>query len=171
MPSLLLRLCRRGLLLSLMAALLALTGIWSSSRDRYASPGRRKNEGQARPGRTRLDETPCHRYARTRHDIYALGDIHGDYERASLSSPPPRSSPATPASRRRSLDGRQGGPGLHGRHHRQGRSIAAGHRSAQGVKAVSAWAGGRVIVTLGNHEAAFLAHPTHDKKAWEFVKG
>jgi hypothetical protein len=31
-------------------------------------------------------------------------------------------------------------------------------------------AGGAVIVTMGNHEAEFLSHPTDDKKAAEFVR-
>jgi hypothetical protein len=106
----------------------------------------------------------------TDQDVYALGDVHGDYERL-----------VTLLAAAEVIEGKPDHP----REVRwaagkavlvcTGDLIDKGKHSLkvlaffQALQAAAAKAGGRVIVTMGNHEAEFLADPGNPK-AQEFVK-
>jgi len=117
------------------------------------------------------DKHPAIVELETDHDIYALGDVHGDYDRlvqllaaAKLIADEPGQPEA--------VRWRAG----------QGVLVCTGDLIDKGDQSVrvlqlfralqveAARAGGRVLVTMGNHEAEFLARPTGNKKAAEFVK-
>jgi hypothetical protein len=104
-------------------------------------------------------------------DLYAVGDVHGDYDRL-----------VTLLVAGKVIDGIPDHP-------EQVRWSAAksvlvctgdlidkGHQSLKvialfrALEQDAAKAGGRVIVLMGNHEAEFLADPDDDDKALEFIK-
>src|SRR5207244_2043840 len=103
------------------------------------------------------------------HGLYALGDVHGDYDRLVtlliaakvLASEPPRpdqarwaAGPAVLVCTGDLID--KGNQGL-----RVLALLRALQDSAQEV-------GGRLLVTMGNHEAVFLASPARGLKTEEF---
>ena len=106
----------------------------------------------------------------TPEDVYALGDVHGDYERLLTVLVAAKIIPADP------------GPpdkvqwqaakavlvctGDFIDKYDQSMRVIALLRALQGA---AEKAGGRLVITLGNHEAEFLANP-RVKKAAEFVK-
>jgi len=102
-------------------------------------------------------------------DIFALGDVHGDYDRLVdllLAGHILSGVPDKPARARWSA----GNAVLVC----TGDLIDKGNQSIKVIelfKAIqtdAASSGGRVVVTMGNHEAEFLADPAHDQKASEF---
>ena len=107
----------------------------------------------------------------TPHDVFAVGDVHGDYDRLVsllvlgkvIAADPPtphkvrwRSGKAVLVCTGDLID-----KGKHGL-----RVIAL----CRALQAAAARAGGRLIVTMGNHEAAFLASAGADKRTRDFVK-
>ena len=105
----------------------------------------------------------------TKHDIYAVGDPHGDYERLLGILVAAKIIPADPGPPEKVQW--QAGQAvlvctgdLLDKWDQSLRVIAL-FRSLQ---AEAARAGGRVVVTLGNHEAEFIADPT-TKKVGDFV--
>jgi hypothetical protein len=105
----------------------------------------------------------------TREDVWAIGDVHGDYERLVDLLTEARviaERPAKPHEVKWNLGKAvlvctgdmidKGDESLH---------VLALFRALQ---ADADRAGGRVIITMGNHEAEFLADPQDDKKAKEF---
>jgi hypothetical protein len=107
----------------------------------------------------------------TPHDLYAVGDVHGDYDRLVnllvvgkvIAADPPRPGKVRWRAGRAVLvcTGDLIDKGKHAL-----RVIAL----FRALQADAARAGGRVIVTLGNHEARFLAHAGRDKRSQDFVK-
>ena len=109
--------------------------------------------------------------ADTTHDLYALGDIHGDYKRLVTLLAAAKvigEDPKTPAD----VEWKAGKAVLVC----TGDLIDKDHHALpviallQALQAAAAKAGGQVIVTMGNHEAEFLANPDCDKKDKDFVK-
>ncbi len=102
----------------------------------------------------------------TKHDIYAVGDPHGDYERLLGVLVAARIVPADPGPPEK-IQWQAGQAvlvctgDLMNKWDQSLRVIAL-FRSLQ---AEAARAGGRVVVTMGNHEAEFLADPTAKKVA------
>jgi hypothetical protein len=107
----------------------------------------------------------------TTQDVYAVGDVHGDYDRlvtllaaGKLIAPDP--------ARPDRVRWRAGKAVLVC----TGDLIDKGRRSLdvlalfQALQEDAARAGGRVLVLMGNHEAEFLADPEDDEKALEFIK-
>jgi hypothetical protein len=107
----------------------------------------------------------------TAEDVFAVGDVHGDYDRlvallagGGIIGPDPE----TPDRAR----WRAGKAVLVC----TGDLIDKGRRSLEvialfrALQRDAARAGGRVIVLMGNHEAEFLADPADDDKALEFLK-
>jgi len=107
----------------------------------------------------------------TPHDVYALGDIHGDYDRLVtllVASKLIAAAPSSPT----------------GAHWTAGNAVLVctgdvidkdDHAFSvisllQTLQAAAPGAGGQVIVTMGNHEAEFLADPDHDEKDKDFLK-
>jgi Calcineurin-like phosphoesterase len=104
-------------------------------------------------------------------DIFAMGDVHGDYDRL-----------VKLLLRGKIIEGIPTAPGQ--ARWAAGKSVLIctgdmidkGHNSIEVIllfKALQAdapSAGGRVIVTMGNHEAEFLADPVCDPKAVEFLE-
>ena len=109
----------------------------------------------------------------TAHDVYALGDIHGDYDRLVtllVASKVIAAAPSSPTAAQWTA----GNATL----------VCTGDvidkddhalkviPLLQTIKAAAPAAGGQVIVTMGNHEAEFLADPDgkkEDKKAEDFL--
>jgi hypothetical protein len=97
-------------------------------------------------------------------DLYALGDVHGDYERLVRLLVAAKIMPGTPTA---PTDGRwsAGKATLVC----TGDFIDKGDQSLdvialfQKLQKEAAKAGGRFLVTMGNHEAAFLADPSNSK--------
>jgi hypothetical protein len=107
----------------------------------------------------------------TTHDIYAVGDAHGDYERLVTVLAAARVIPGDPGAPKR-VKWSAGKAILVC----TGDMIDKGKESLRvldflhSLQAAAKAAGGRVIVTMGNHEAFFLAYPNEDnKKAAEFI--
>ena len=107
----------------------------------------------------------------TAEDLYALGDIHGDYRRlvallaaAGLIDGVPKT-PADVVWKGRKAVLVCTGDLIDKDDHAL--PVIALLRALQ---AAASRAGGRVIVTMGNHEAEFLADPIGDKKDKDFVK-
>lgn len=107
----------------------------------------------------------------TKQDVYAVGDAHGDYDRLVTVLTAAKIIPGDPGPPEKVkwsagkavlvCTGDLIDKGDHGL-----RVIALFRALQTAAKA----AGGRVIVTMGNHEAHFLAHPKEDnKKSAEFV--
>ncbi len=110
----------------------------------------------------------------TTENLYALGDVHGDYDRL-----------VTLLAAGKLIDGVPKSPDKVV--WKAGKAVLVctgdlidkGHKSLpviallKALRCAAAAAGGRVIVTMGNHEAEFLAHPEFDtkenKKDQEFV--
>jgi Calcineurin-like phosphoesterase len=107
----------------------------------------------------------------TAHDIYAIGDVHGDYERLVtlllahklIAEDPPEPRKVRWAAGKATLvcTGDMIDKGEHGLH-----VIAL----FNAMKEQAEKAGGRVVVCAGNHEAEFLATQGQSKKAVDFVK-
>lgn len=103
-------------------------------------------------------------------DIYALGDVHADYDRLVALLVKHKllaAAPAQPAAAQWAAGSAVlvvTGDLID--KYTQGLKVLA---LLQALRDSAAAAGGRVIVTLGNHEAEFLADPTSDKVA-DFVK-
>jgi hypothetical protein len=107
----------------------------------------------------------------TAEDVYAVGDVHGDYDRLLALL---RAGDVIPGSPDHPRDVRW----------KAGRAVLVctgdlidkGDHSLKVVTLFRALAdaarcdGGRVLVTMGNHEAEFLADPSGDKKATEFLR-
>jgi hypothetical protein len=104
-------------------------------------------------------------------DIFALGDVHGDYDRLINLLVAGQIISGTPAAPER-VEWAAGKSVLVC----TGDLIDKGHDSIKVIllfKALqtgAASAGGRVIVTMGNHEAVFLAGPATDPKAVDFLE-
>ncbi len=107
----------------------------------------------------------------TKHDVYALGDIHGDYDRLVtllVAGKIIQKDPPTPEKVRWAA----------------GRSVLVCTGDVidkwiqslpvlallRALQSDAAAAGGRVVVVMGNHEAEFLAAGGRNKKAADFVK-
>jgi hypothetical protein len=107
----------------------------------------------------------------TPEDVYALGDIHGDYDRlVSLLKAARiiRNSPDKPGdavwNAGKAILVCTGDLIDKGKHSLK---VIALFRA---LEASARESGGQVIVLMGNHEAEFLASPTDDDKAFEFLK-
>lgn len=107
----------------------------------------------------------------TKHDIYAVGDPHGDYDRLVSVLTAAKIIPGDPGPPQK-VKWRAGKAVLVC----TGDLIDKGNQSLRVIALLRALqteagqAGGRVVVTMGNHEAYFLAKPTPDnKKAVEFL--
>ena len=106
----------------------------------------------------------------TTHDIYAIGDPHGDYERLITLLVSAKIIPTDP-----------GPPEKVKWSAGKAVVVCTGDmidKWSQSLRVIALFrtlqieaekSGGRVVVTLGNHEAEFLAHP-HKKKTVEFEK-
>lgn len=107
---------------------------------------------------------------KTTADIVAIGDVHGDYKRLIHLLKKTGLVPETPESPAEVAW--SGGKTVLVC---TGDLIDKGDRSLDVIACFRALrqkasdAGGRVIVTMGNHEAEFLADPDHDEKAEQFV--
>jgi Calcineurin-like phosphoesterase len=106
----------------------------------------------------------------TKEDVFALGDVHGDYDRLISLLTAGNIIVGKPA-RPEEVQWKAGKAVLVC----TGDLIDKGDESLkvialfQALMPAAAKAGGRFIVTMGNHEAGFLADPTN-KKAKEFLK-
>jgi hypothetical protein len=141
-------------------AALALAALGMSSSPRPASAAEPDRRADARdwkryPAVVELD---------TSEDVFALGDVHGDYDRLVALLVAGRIIPEAPASPERVAWG--AGKAVlvctgdlidKGKHSLKVIALFRALRSA------AADAGGRVVVTMGNHEAEFLADPTATK--------
>jgi hypothetical protein len=107
----------------------------------------------------------------TKEDVYAVGDVHGDYDRlvevlaaAKVIEPMPKLIKDVRWSAGKAVLICMGD------------LIDKGHHSLKviaffrALRHQAADSGGRVIVLMGNHEAEFLADPDDDDKALQFLK-
>jgi hypothetical protein len=126
--------------------------------------------GQQRSARRDWAKQPAVVEVDTPTDVYALGDVHGDYERLVSLLVAAKLIPADP-----------GPPEKVRWQADKAVLVCTGDfidKWTQSLRVIAllralqsdaASAGGRVIVTLGNHEAEFLADP-RNRKAAEFIK-
>jgi hypothetical protein len=124
-----------------------------------AAPARAKE-----PAPRNWDKHPAIVEVDTPHAVYALGDVHGDYDRlctllvaAGLLEKVPQSPGEVPWKAGKAVlvctgDLIDKGP----------KSVAV-VTFFQALQLAAEKAGGRVVVTMGNHEADFLANPESDK--------
>ena len=166
------RLARRPIVLVLAATLAAGGDAFAEKHHRKGEKKERRAEEKAKAPAAPRDwaRFPAVVERTTSEDVVGLGDVHGGYDRlvtllsaAGLIKPAPES-PVGHAweGGRRTLvsvgDLIDKGD--------QGTSVIDLMRT---LEAEAAAAGGAVIVTLGNHEAEFLADPTNKKATKEFV--
>lgn len=148
----------RALLLGLLISTLPFTGVLPAGR------------AQAAPFRD-WEKFPAVVEIEMPEDLYALGDVHGDYDRlvtllsaASLIAAGPAHPNDVKWTGGRAVLVCTGDLIDKGKHSLK---VIALFRALQ---TAAARAGGRVIITMGNHEAEFLAHGSHDEKADRFLK-
>jgi hypothetical protein len=151
--------CWLGLTLSLVGLRPEAAGSAAKDKPKAAPVAR---DWKAHPAVVEVDTTA---------DVYALGDVHGDYDRLVtllVAGKIIANDPSTPKKVRWAA----------------GRSVLVctgdlidkWHQSVpvlelfQALAAGAARAGGRVVVLAGNHEAEFLAHAGAGKKFADFVK-
>jgi hypothetical protein len=137
-----------------------------------ASPTPAQAEARVKTGQARdWTKSPAVVEVDTTHDIYAVGDPHGDYDRlvtvlaaAKVIAPDPASPEKAQWTAGKAVLVCTGDLIDKGK---ESLRVIALFRS---LRAAAKAAGGQVIVTMGNHEAFFLANPTEDnKKAVEFI--
>ena len=138
---------------------LLLISVWTSATHAAEKPVAR--DWKKHPAVVEID---------TPHDVYALGDVHGDYERLVTLLVAAKVIPADPGLAEKV----QWGAGkatlvctgdIIDKWNQSVRVIAL----LRALQAEAEKAGGRVVVTLGNHEAEFLADP-RNRKAVDFAK-
>ena len=106
----------------------------------------------------------------TKQDIYAIGDVHGDYKqlvtllvKTKLISHPPEKPDQVEWNAGKSVLVCTGDIIDKGHHSIDALNLLRALQTSAAAK------GGHVVVTSGNHEAAFLETPTTDGKAEDFV--
>ena len=158
----------RRTVLPLLAALVCGLGIWFVARE--ASDPAEGKEPKAKDAGRDWTAHPAIVEIDTPHDIYAVGDVHGDYERLVSLLVSARVIARDPG-RPEKVEWNAGKAVLVC----TGDLIDKSNHSLEVIALFRALAdsaatkGGRVVVTMGNHEADFLAYPGKEKKAVEFI--